>query len=353
MIWHKLRGADVQLEQFRRSIARGRLSHAYLFVGPEGVGKKRFARSLAQCLFCTRFGHAELEACGECPACRQMLAGTHPDYLEIGCPPGKRVLPIELIAGPAAFRGREGLCHDLSLRPMSADRKIAIIDDAHLMNAESANALLKTLEEPPADALLFLIAASAEALLPTIRSRCQLVRFAPLSDTDLLELLLDLELVADRHEAAAFVPLCEGSLAVAAQLTDPALRQVRRKLFSALAAEPFDSLSTAAEMLAGIEALGGETAAQRQGAGWLIRFAVEFYRQAALVIAGARAATVDPMVQGFAGRWPPGDPRGLELCGRLLDRAALAARHLEQSMPVPLCLEGLCDALGRLSRAES
>jgi DNA polymerase-3 subunit delta' len=351
MIWQKIRNVSPQVEQFRRSIVRGRLSHAYLFVGPEGVGKKQFARALVQCLFCTRFENAELEACGECPACRQMLAGTHPDYLEIGCPPGKRVLPIELIAGDDEHRGQEGLCHDLSLRPMSADRRIAVIDDAHTMNEPSANALLKTLEEPPADALLILIAASADALLPTIRSRCQLIRFARLPDGDLLELLLDLELAADHAEAAAIVPLCQGSLAVAAQLTDPALRDLRRKLYAALAAEPFDSVATAAELLAGIEGIGGDTAAQRQTASWLIRFAVEFYRQAALLIAEDAEIAVPAEVRAFGRRWTPGDPEGIETCGRLLERAALSSRQIEQSMPVPLCLEGLCADLGRLQRA--
>ncbi|MFT3772273.1 MAG: hypothetical protein QM820_43285 [Minicystis sp.] len=87
------------------------------------------------------------------------------------------------MVGAPDRRGREGLCHDLSLRPMSANRKVAIIDDADRMNEESANALLKTLEEPPAGSILFLITPSIEPILPTIRSRCQPIRFGPLAES--------------------------------------------------------------------------------------------------------------------------------------------------------------------------
>jgi DNA polymerase-3 subunit delta' len=136
-----------------------------VFVGPDGVGKRLVAKGIAQCLFCQRVSDEQLDACGACAACRQVLADTHPDLLTVGCPEGKRELPIALIAGEGERRGREGLLHDLSLRPMSATRRIAIIDDADTMNEESANALLKTLEEPPPGSLLFLISPSLDALL--------------------------------------------------------------------------------------------------------------------------------------------------------------------------------------------
>ncbi|MGE3316360.1 MAG: hypothetical protein AB7O26_14690, partial [Planctomycetaceae bacterium] len=149
MIWEKIRGHESLVEMFRRSAARGRLSHAYLFVGPAGVGKMLFAKTLAQCLFCERFDDSELEACGECGPCRMMQAGTHPDFLTLGRPDSKNVIPIELIAGSRERRGQDGLCHDIALRPMAGMRRVAVIDDADYLNAESANAFLKTLEEPP------------------------------------------------------------------------------------------------------------------------------------------------------------------------------------------------------------
>ncbi|PWG73977.1 AAA family ATPase, partial [Enterococcus hirae] len=83
---------------------------------------------------------------------------------------GKKSIPIELFVGSDDHRGREGLCYELSLKPMASDRKIAVIDDVHLMQSESANSLLKTLEEPPPKSLIVLITDRDEAILPTIRS---------------------------------------------------------------------------------------------------------------------------------------------------------------------------------------
>ena len=302
MNWEKIRGAGEQVERFRRSIERGRLAHAYLFVGPEGIGKKLFARSLAQCLFCRRFEDAELQACGECSSCRQMLAGTHPDFFLVGCPEGKNVLPIEVFAGSKERRGKEGLCYDLSLRPMAGDRKIAVIDDASLMNAESANSLLKTLEEPPPRSLLILIATATDGILPTIRSRCQQVRFAALPEQDVADLLVELKLAEDRREAESVAALSGGSLAVAAQLLDSALRKLRESLYDSLASEELNSLSTAEKLIEGLEQLGGDTATQREGAGWLVRFAIEFYRRTSLELAGDSHGTPIKQVQRFITR---------------------------------------------------
>src|SRR5689334_25107569 len=97
MIWNDLRGRDDQIEMFRRTIRRGRLASAYLLVGPEGTGKKLFAQKLAQCLFCETVVDADLDACGTCPGCRQMQAGSHPDFLFVDCPEGKREIPLERI----------------------------------------------------------------------------------------------------------------------------------------------------------------------------------------------------------------------------------------------------------------
>ncbi len=351
MNWETIRGAGEPLNRFRRSIERGRLAHAYLFVGPQGIGKKLFARSLAQCLLCQRFEDVELEACGECSACRQMRAGTHPDFFLVGCPEGKNVLPIEVFAGSKERRGREGLCYELSLRPMAGGRKIAVIDDTNLMNAESANALLKTLEEPPPHSLLILIATTADGLLPTIRSRCQQVRFAALPEGDVADLLVELELVEERREAESVAALSGGSLTVAGQLLDPALRGLRESLYDGLAAEHFNSLSTARQMIEGLEQLGGEAATQREGAGWLVRFAIEFYRRAALELAGDSRGTPIQQVQEFAARFQRASADDLELVMEWFDRCSVAAHQLERHMPVALCLEGLLDALGRIGRS--
>ena len=174
-----------------------------------------------------------MEACGECTSCRPFQAGNLPDFLFVERPEGKREVPLDLIIGPKERRGQEGLCHDLSLRPLAGSRKVAIVNDADTMNDESANAFLKTLEEPPERAVLMLIASNLDAVVPTIRSRCQLVRFAPLSRADVEALLIEQGLVSSTDEARLAGSLCEGSLTIARQLLRPELRDLRSALYSA------------------------------------------------------------------------------------------------------------------------
>ncbi len=118
---------------------------------------------------------------------------------------------------------REGLCHDIALKPFRGGRKIAIIDDADYLNQEGANCLLKTLEEPPADSLIILIGTSQQRQLPTIRSRCQIIRFGPLTDMQVATLLADTDLIEDRSRIAALAARAEGSLRRAVELSDPEL----------------------------------------------------------------------------------------------------------------------------------
>ena len=273
---------------FRRAIDRGRLAQGYLFVGPSGVGKRLFARKLAGCLFCERHDDGDLEACGECSACRMMAASTHPDLLEIGCPEGKRELPLSAFVGDRDERGRAGLCYQLSLRPSAGDRRIAIIDDAETMNDESANAFLKTLEEPPPGAVLILIAPQPDDLLPTIRPRCQLVRFGALSETDVADLLVECGITDDAAAARAAAAVSEGSLDVAATLIDPALQSLRSVLIEELSQQPLSPARAADRLVKGIEPVG-DLAAQREATSWLARFAASFFREIARSIVGERA----------------------------------------------------------------
>ena len=351
MIWDSIRGHGERVEWFRRTLRRGRLSHAYVFAGPDGIGKRLFARTLAQCLFCQRHTNAELLACGECSACKQVLAGSHPDLHEVGRLKGKSELTIEVFLGPIENRLREGLCYDLSRLPMNADRKIAIIDDASAMNTESANAFLKTLEEPQPHALIVLIADNLEALLPTIRSRCQTVRFDPLPSRDVAELLvqLDLERIPDPVEAAALAELSGGSLAVATQLLDPGLRELRDALYQQLAGE-FDSVVLAEKLNSGIEAIGGDATKQRGNARWLIRFGLEFFRTAALHLSDQPEGTVIPAAMSFARRFDARSPEDFEFVMSLFERMAETEHHIESNVSVPRCVEILCEDLGRMMR---
>jgi DNA polymerase-3 subunit delta' len=331
ILWNRLRGHAAQIEMLRRAAARGRLAHGYLFLGPAGVGKRLVARGLAQALFCRETNEKELAPCGHCPACKQVVAQTHPDLLEIGCPEGKRELSIDLIAGAKDRRGREGLCHDLSLRPMSASRRIAIIDDAERMNDESANALLKTLEEPPPGSILILLAADLEPILPTIRSRCQPLWFSVLSNADVAAILQYEGLSAtDAGKAAAD---SAGSLETARKLNESGLATLRAAVCTGLSASKINSLALSTQVIEAIEAASSNTAEQRENATWAIQFAIDHFRG----VLRNPEATIDQQDRAAAS----------------LDRCYDALGHLEQSMPVPLCISGLIDDFGKIQRTGS
>lgn len=350
-IWSNVRGHSDQREMFRRAIERSRLSQSYLFVGPDGVGKQLFARRLVQCLLCRGRGGDPLEACGECTSCRPFQAGNHPDFLFVDRPEGKRELPIELIAGSKERRGQEGLCHDLSLRPLEGSRKIAIVNDADTMNPESANAFLKTLEEPPERAILLLIAANLDAVMPTIRSRCQLVRFAPLSQTDVQALMIEQELVSSAEEASFAAALSEGSLTTARQLLRPELRDLRSTLYASLSQNNFGGLSLAKSVLETIDSISADTPEQRVHANWLIRFAIDFYRSAlhTMTRADQGDSSAIPQAQSWA-KSLAGHGEPVELVSALIDRSIEASSHIEQNVPVALCMETLLNDLARMSR---
>lgn len=355
-IWDSLHGHRPQREMFRRMLRRGRLASGYLLVGPEGIGKRRFVDCLAQCLFCRKHSPEELEACGECAGCKPFAAGSHPDFLAVGCPFGKRELPIELFVGAREQRGQTGLCHELSLRPLPGSRKIAVIDDADTMNDASANALLKTLEEPPDGAILFLIASNPDALLPTIRSRCQMIRFAPLEANDVAALLVEQQLIESPDEAQIIAALADGSLAHAKRLIDPELRQLRTLLYDQLSHPERLGISTARQLQEGMDKLSGEVAEQRQLAHWLVRFTAEFLRSALWRLCeGSQVAEMNnvPHIEQ-ADKWIDrlrSDPTAAtEMVTALLDRTLQTAEHIDQNASVPLCLEAWFAELGQLSQ---
>ncbi len=216
MSWQSIRGHDRIVEKFRRAIAKGRLASTFLFVGPAGIGKRTFALALAKALLCERSPEQRLEPCGECPSCLQVASLNHPDVELIAKPADKAFIPLELLIGDAEHRMRAGLCYNIALKPFSGRRKIAILDDADYLNKEGANCLLKTLEEPPANSILILIGTSEQRQLPTIRSRCQIVRFSPLSETDVAELLVERGICSDSVTARSAAANSQGSLERAA-----------------------------------------------------------------------------------------------------------------------------------------
>lgn len=195
-----------------RSIARGSLPPSLMFAGPEGVGKRKLALSVAQAVNCTtpRLSGTsedalEIDACGTCPSCQRIARGTHPDVLvvEPGATGTIKVDQVRDIVDRAAFR------------PFEGRRRVVIVDDADAMVAQAQNALLKTLEEPPAASSFLLVTARPDSMLATVRSRCPQLRFRPLSIEEVAQALVRASFTDT--EARAVAATADGSIGRALQ----------------------------------------------------------------------------------------------------------------------------------------
>ena len=234
MPFDTIRGQDHAVGILRRSLATGRVAHAYLFEGIAGCGKMLTASALVEALFC-----GSPEPCGACPACRKMAKQQHPDLHLLE--PEKGVIKIDQV--------RE-LQKELSLRPVESPKKACIISQADRMNQASANAFLKTLEEPPGNALLILLSDTPTALLPTVLSRCQRLRFSPLSQEVLAELLEARGLSAE--DALFSASLADGSMERALAITREGFLARRREIIEQvidLSPHDFGVLTATAERL--------------------------------------------------------------------------------------------------------
>ncbi len=189
-----------------RAVATDKMAHAYLFEGPPGVGKALTARAAAMALNCELRGN---DACCECVSCKKIIRKTHPDVRWLTLPEGKRRIPIESVREADSW---------LKIIPHEGRAKVLIIDPADQMSEPAANALLKTLEEPRQGSFLFLLTAVASSLLPTVRSRCQKLRFASLNDSTVVDLLVEQGI--ENADAEVIASLSEGSMERAASYSE-------------------------------------------------------------------------------------------------------------------------------------
>lgn len=214
-MFDKLIGNNAVKEVLRRLLAQRRVPNALLFAGADGVGKKQFALELAKAFVCLNPKNSE--ACDVCANCRRAGKFTFPKSDDRDA--FKRVIfsehpDIGLVAAynknilVDAIRNLET---EANFRPYEAAARFFIIDDADKMNDAASNALLKTLEEPPASSHIFLISSRPDALLPTIRSRCQTLRFAPI-DTKEIENYLSKDEKLAPADAALLAKLSSGKL---------------------------------------------------------------------------------------------------------------------------------------------
>ena len=348
MSWQGIAGHDDVVAQFRGALARNRLASTFLFVGPAGIGKRTFALKLAQTLLCQTRPPELMDPCGTCASCQQVLAGGHPDLDMVGKPKDKSTIPVDTFIGDADHRMREGLCHRIGLKPFMGGRKIAVIDDADFLNQEGANCLLKTLEEPPARSVLILIGTSPAKQLPTIRSRCQMIRFRPLEPATVAELLVKHELIADEKEAARLAEYAEGSLERAVELSDPELWKFRAQLFERLADPRLDSLRLAKAVIAFIDEAGKEASQRRSRARQIIGMAAEFYRRWLRSVSGA-AAEGDAELQAIVERAQYAHPLDEETIARCLDRTLEALEHIDRNANQATLVECWLDDLWQLT----
>jgi DNA polymerase-3 subunit delta' len=213
-------------------LRRGKVPHALLFTGIEGVGKRTAAISFAMALNCKKRkaepavgsadgGETLAEAappCAHCRSCRKIESGNHPDIIRVK--PTGPFIRIDQI--------RE-LCSILAMKPYEAEYRTVLISEAHRMNAEAGNALLKMLEEPPARTILILTAVTAADMLPTIVSRCRHIRFNPIPFSRLARELMETEEMT-LENAQALAVLSGGSLSKARELPKNNWLQRRRWL---------------------------------------------------------------------------------------------------------------------------
>lgn len=253
-------GQDRAVSRLRLALSEGRLAQAYCFFGPPGVGKRTAAVALAQAVNClaapARAQGAAPDACGTCLACRKIAAGQHPDVAVVR-PEAKTVITIDQIRELAARA---------ALRTYEGKTKVFILDPADLMQEPAANALLKTLEEPAGASLFILVTAAASALLPTVLSRCQGVRFDPLAEGSLREILARHDRAPE--EAAAAAALAGGSAARALNVNVEEARAARDRIVR----EVWGALDSLVAVLECAEELGRDRSRLEAGLGILLSF---------------------------------------------------------------------------------
>ena len=223
--FEEIRGNTPLVEQLRRSAASGRSSHAYLFLGGAGAGKRLIANTFAKALQC----EGEKRPCDSCKSCHAFNHGNHPDVIYFQPLKNGKTYTIEDV--------REQLLETVDLKPFQYEKKIYIIEKADTLNIQSQNALLKTLEEPPAHAVFLLLAERAEAFLPTILSRVVVMKIRPLSAETIADYLMQAGHLAE--ESHILSTYAQGRIGQALELVeDEGFREMRQDILGKLEALP-------------------------------------------------------------------------------------------------------------------
>lgn len=222
MSFADIRDQEVAVRLLRNLILRNRIPNGLLFWGPGGVGKRFAALELAKAINCRE---SKADACGRCLSCRKIDHGNHPDIRQLA-PSGKTRLIVK--------EDMDEVNEFAALRPFESEWRIFILYDADRINFAAQNHFLKTLEEPPGRSLFILVSEYPRMLLPTIRSRCQLIRFRALRRETIAELLKRQRDLPD-EVADSVAVLAEGQMSRALELVDSEKRQIALSLAERLA----------------------------------------------------------------------------------------------------------------------
>lgn len=213
--FEEILGNEMVKDHFKKAIANHKISHAYILTGEAGMGRKSIANAFAMTLLCEKGGS---EPCMSCHSCKQVMSGNHPDLIYV---------THEKPGSIGVDDVREQINDTIMIRPYSSYYKIYIVDEAEKMTVQAQNALLKTIEEPPAYAVIILITTNQEAFLPTILSRCVQMKLKPLKDFTIKNYLTQNLHIAEK-DADICAAFARGNLGKAIHL---ALSDEFRELF--------------------------------------------------------------------------------------------------------------------------
>src|SRR5437660_7006197 len=254
MLFKNVIGHEQPKRFLQSALQSGRLPHALLFHGQDRIGKRLMAKVLAQAVNCEAApALSPPDACGACRSCHQIDIGSHPD-----------VTLIEATSGKGETEQTRDIESRFIYRPLVGRRKIVILDNADLLRPEAANALLKTIEEPPPDSLIILVSSRPEALLPTIRSRCQEIRFAPLA-LDQVEAAVRRQRGLPQEDTRFLAVISGGRLGLALEADPETLRAERAEFLRLVSPESVESIGA---LLATCEAIAKSEQAET-AFGWL------------------------------------------------------------------------------------
>jgi DNA polymerase-3 subunit delta' len=330
-------GQDQAIGFLRQTYRADRLPHGLIFAGPVGVGKAATAEALGQLFLCEK-PKSNATPCGKCESCRVFEAGNHPDYHVIT----KELIRYHDKSGTSKARDlsinviRPELIAKAAMKPVMNVGKVFVIEQADLMSPQAQNAMLKTLEEPAGRAVIILLTDQPDALLPTVRSRCQLVRFASLDESKVKAELVKRGI--DKETAAQAAALSDGSLGLAIKWIDDGVVAAAGELLTRLdsiigaggSGDLADWIRKAADAYAekqlARDSLGSKDQANREGLALYLRLASQQF--------GRLLGEQD-------------DPDGLEQICRAIDSIVQSEEYLDANVNIPLVLHQLSLALER------